>query len=60
MKYQNRKMESSNIEYHSQYFIVEKMTHNAIIGIDDLDKNGIIIGKFQIGEELISFYKFQY
>lgn len=48
-------------EYHMQFLIVDNMSHDAIIGTDELDKNGIIIdylnGQLQIGDEVVLFYK---
>lgn len=42
--------------HHMQFLIVDKMSHDEIIGTNELDKNGTS-RQLQIGEELISFYK---
>lgn len=45
-----------NVEYYLQILVVNNMSHEAIIGIEDLNKNGVIIaydkGTLQIQDEI--------
>lgn len=53
------KVKLQDIEYPMQFLLVNNMSHEAIIGTDELNKNGVIIdylkGIIQINEEVIQF-----